>query len=144
MDEAKLAQFTKTRLRKTDECPICMKLNDLYEYDCGCLEHCFCLDCYYKMDICPLCKFPKNPYYIVTRETAAVNAQSTFTDWQHTTFTGYWHGPEEESHTPTPTFPPSFTVSHTQETQPMATATPEQLRNNRTVRQQLWKWFWGI
>ncbi len=56
--------FLMRRKRFNKECPICYEDKELYEFDCGDIEHCFCFECYKLMDKCPSCNIPKNPYYL--------------------------------------------------------------------------------
>ncbi len=59
-----MEHFLLRRKRYSKECPICYEDKELYEFDCGDMEHCFCLECYKKIDKCPSCQVPKNQYYV--------------------------------------------------------------------------------
>jgi hypothetical protein len=59
----KLRDFINSRKKfmVNDTCDVCYEQCDLYPYDC--MNHKFCIYCYNKMRVCPLCKIPKNPYF---------------------------------------------------------------------------------
>ena len=55
--------FKLRRKRNSAECPVCYDIKELFIFDCADSEHCFCFECYKKIDKCPSCNVPKNPYY---------------------------------------------------------------------------------
>ncbi len=62
--EESIKHFKLRRKRHENmECTVCCEDKDLYEFDCGDCEHCYCLDCYKQISKCPSCQIPKNPYY---------------------------------------------------------------------------------
>ncbi len=65
MSKEEAINHFKLRRKRHDntECQVCCENKDLYEFDCGDCEHCYCLECYKLMDKCPSCNIPKHPYY---------------------------------------------------------------------------------
>ncbi len=65
MSKEESIKHFKLRRKRYDnkECSVCCEEKDLYEFDCGDCEHCFCIDCYKLLDKCSSCNIPKHPYY---------------------------------------------------------------------------------
>ncbi len=65
MSSEAIKHFLSRRKRHdSSECPICYEDKELYIFDCADVEHCYCLDCYKKIDKCSSCKIPKSQYNI--------------------------------------------------------------------------------
>uniref|UniRef100_A0A6C0H5J5 Uncharacterized protein n=1 Tax=viral metagenome TaxID=1070528 RepID=A0A6C0H5J5_9ZZZZ len=60
----KLSMFinSKKKYATSDFCPICFEETTLYDFDC--IFHKYCIFCYNKINVCSICKIPKNSYYI--------------------------------------------------------------------------------